>query len=84
MTDTRHDSTCNAYHTTVPCLSGRYMHAHNACMSYVASLWKTISNHKIVGLVTLSRKNHAVAQTREVECTRIVLSQVMNRGMCVM
>ena len=24
ITDARHDSTANAYHTTVPCLSGRY------------------------------------------------------------
>ena len=23
MTDARHDSTANAYHTTVPCISGR-------------------------------------------------------------
>ena len=26
ITDARHDSTANAYHTTVPCLSGRYYH----------------------------------------------------------
>ena len=25
IVDARHDSTANAYHTTVPCLSGRYM-----------------------------------------------------------
>ena len=24
ITDARHDSTANAFHTTVPCLSGRY------------------------------------------------------------
>lgn len=25
ITDARHDSTANAYHTTVPCLSGRFV-----------------------------------------------------------
>ena len=25
ITDARHDSTANAFHTTVPCLSGRYI-----------------------------------------------------------
>jgi hypothetical protein len=52
ITDARHDSTANAYHTTVPCLSG--------------------STHKIVGCVTLSRKDHIIAQTRELACTKEV------------
>ena len=40
------------------------------------------SNHKIVGISTLSRKEHATAQTRELECTKIVLPQVVERGTC--
>jgi hypothetical protein len=30
-----------------------------------------------VGCITLSRREHAVAQTREVACTRLVLDQVI-------
>ena len=41
------------------------------------------SNHKIVGISTLSRKEHATAQTRELECTKIVLPQVVERGTCI-
>ena len=41
------------------------------------------SDHKIVGISTLSRKEHATAQTRETECTKIVLPQVMNRSTCL-
>ena len=35
ITDARHDSTANAYHTTVPCLSGRCV---CACMLYFVVL----------------------------------------------
>eukprot|EP00731_Ephydatia_muelleri_P034941 Em0087g10a len=49
ITDARHDSTSNAYHSTVPCLAGR--------------------------------QQHRVAQTREVACTKIVLPQVIARGL---
>ena len=38
------------------------------------------SHHKIVGISTLSRKEHTTAQTRELECTKIVIPQVMDRG----
>eukprot|EP00731_Ephydatia_muelleri_P000638 Em0001g638a len=61
ITDARHDSTSNAYHSTVPCLAG--------------------STHRIVGISTLSRQQHRVAQTREVACTKIVLPQVIARGL---
>ena len=38
ITDARHDSTANAYHTTVPCLSGRFDSTHTySCNSYVFS-----------------------------------------------
>eukprot|EP00731_Ephydatia_muelleri_P008112 Em0004g450a len=61
ITDARHDSTSNAYHSTVPCMAG--------------------STRRIVGICTLSRQEHRVAQTREVACTKIVLPQVIARGL---
>eukprot|EP00731_Ephydatia_muelleri_P023616 Em0015g1199a len=39
------------------------------------------STHRIVGIATLSRQDHRVAQTREVACTKIVLPQVIARGL---
>eukprot|EP00731_Ephydatia_muelleri_P016665 Em0009g1089a len=39
------------------------------------------STHRIVGISTLSRQQHRVAQTREVACTKIVLPQVIARGL---
>jgi hypothetical protein len=41
------------------------------------------STHKIVGIATVSRTEHRVAQTRELECTRRVLPQVIQRGLQV-
>ncbi len=38
------------------------------------------STQKIVGISTLSRTDHAVAQTREFQCTTVVLPQVIARG----
>ena len=35
---------------------------------------------KIVGLSTIARTEHSVAQTRELECTKVVVPQVMDRG----
>eukprot|EP00731_Ephydatia_muelleri_P002848 Em0001g2848a len=63
ITDARHDSSANAYHSTVPCIAG--------------------STRRIVGIATLSRPEHRVAQTREVACTKIVLPQVVARGLNV-
>ncbi len=43
------------------------------------------STHKILDCVTLSRRDHICAQTRELACTKLVLPQVMARGnMCVL
>ena len=36
--------------------------------------------HTIVGITTLSRDDHITTQTREYECTRYVLPQVLARG----
>ena len=37
----------------------------------------------MIGITTLSRKEHTVAQTRELACTKDVLPQVIDRGTCV-
>uniref|UniRef100_A0A1X7UBH2 Uncharacterized protein n=1 Tax=Amphimedon queenslandica TaxID=400682 RepID=A0A1X7UBH2_AMPQE len=61
--EVQHDSTANAYHTSVPCLSG--------------------SIHKIVGCVTLFRKEHTCAQTRELASAKEVLPLVISKGLNV-
>lgn len=38
------------------------------------------STHKIVGISTLSKPEHVIAQTRELACTKLVLPQVISRG----
>lgn len=38
------------------------------------------STKKILGISTISRPDHAVAQTRELQCTMKVIPQVTNRG----
>ena len=51
----------------------------NACTCTYAFVCRT---HKIVGISTVSRLEHRVAQTRELECTKRVLPQVIQRGKC--
>lgn len=78
MTDARHDSTSNAYHTTVPCLTGRYeLHMHVLVITF------SFSTCRIVGICTVSRAEHRIAQTREIVCTRKVMADVAARGTCV-
>ena len=36
--------------------------------------------NKIVGISTVSRTDKGIAQTRELQCTKIVISQVIARG----
>ena len=38
------------------------------------------STQRIVGLSTINRTEHSVAQTRELQCTKAVLPQVISRG----
>ena len=45
----------------------------------VVSLF-SYSTQKIVGLSTIDRTQHSTAQTRELECTKTVLPQVISRG----
>ena len=78
MTDARHDSTANAFHSTVVCLSGRLV---AISYSVLVTITYIISNKKVIGLNTKSRKEHLVAQTRELACTKEVLPQVIQRGM---
>lgn len=46
----------------------------------VCSLHHINSTHKIVGISTLSRADHGAAQSREYQCTRVLLPQVLSRG----
>ena len=47
----------------------------------VTEIYHLCSTHKILGCVTLSKKDHTCAQIRELACTRLVLPQVyMARG----
>ena len=38
------------------------------------------STNRIVGISTVSRTDHGIAQTRELQCTKIVIPQVIARG----
>ena len=38
------------------------------------------STKRILGCATVSRKEHAIAQTRELEATKAVLPQVLEQG----
>ena len=38
------------------------------------------STKKVIGVSTVSRKEHSTAQTRELVCTRAVLPQVLEKG----
>ena len=59
ITDARHDSTANAYHSTVPCLSGRYVFLHCVPLQ-VATRYdiSTCSTHRVVGVSTISWSEH--------------------------
>ena len=46
----------------------------------LAALFCFYSTQKILACVTLSRKEHACAQTRELACTKLVLPDVIARG----
>ena len=56
------------------------------CMGTGTAVWNRrrravvfSSTHKIVGCVTLSRKDHTCAQTRELPCTKLVLPSKGNQ-----
>ena len=78
ITDTRHDSTANAYHTTVPCLSGRLELQLKCVFIFILLHISIFSMKRILGISTLSREDHSVAQTRELECTKVVLPRVID------
>ena len=59
------------------CLAGKY----TQCLYF--SLLYCNSNKKVVGVSTISRTEHAVAQTRELECTKKVLPQVIGQGIII-
>ena len=39
------------------------------------------STHRVDGISTISRREHSTAQTRELQCTKAVIPQVIARGM---
>ena len=49
------------------------------CMNYFHL--RSYSTFRIVGISTVSRAEHRVAQTREIGCTRKVMAHVVARGM---
>lgn len=51
-------------------------------LAYTSSptVYNCSSTKKVVGVSTISRLEHASAQTREVQCTRQVLPEVIERG----
>ena len=74
ITDARHDSTANAYHTTVPCLYGRLELQQKCVFIFILLVHISIfSTKRILGISTLSREDHSIAQTRELERTKVVL-----------
>ena len=67
-------------HTTLQChacLEGEGLSVLIILDIYVHVLHST---HKIIGISTISRADHATAQTRELACTKVVLPQVIDRG----
>ena len=84
ITDARHDSTANTYHTAVPCLSGRFSSVvilENYAVYLISQIASLCSTKHILGISILSRVEHATARTREPECTEMVLQSVIN-GLC--
>lgn len=49
------------------------------CMKFECQ-FETHSTKKVIGITTLSRKDHLTAQTREIACTRDVLPSVLSYG----
>ena len=60
MTDARHDSTANAYHSTVACLSGRcaaFLHVHIEIL-YLAFLYLAYIPRRNVGGIPVTHGEH--------------------------
>ena len=62
------------------CLEGIHTYFNSKCA--ISNCCNHSSTKKIVGISTISRKEHSVAQTREIACTREVLADVISRGKC--
>ena len=72
-----HDMTQQLTLTTQLYLVFQEGNIKHCCYSFMIC-WH--STHRIIGCVTLSRKEHAVAQTRELEATKTVVPQVIEKG----
>ena len=68
-------SQCIPHHGPMP-----FWKVMKVYVNLVLNWYFTCSTMKIVGLSTLSRTEHSIPQTRELECTKIVLPQVKDRG----
>jgi hypothetical protein len=60
-------------------LEGLYCSLVPICVKLMYTL--RCSTRRIVGIATVSRPEHRIAQTRELACTKIVLPQVIARGL---
>ena len=49
-------------------------------LDWISLLFYVYSTHKILGISTVARPDHVIAQTRELECTKVVILQVIARG----
>ena len=67
--------------TCLECNNHKNVHVCNTSPSQAVMI-KLISTHKIIGISTISRAEHSVAQTREVACTKVVIPQAQARGLC--
>ena len=61
------------------CLEG--VHCSMVGVVYLIYLY-FLSTKKIVGVSTVSRHDHGIAQTRELVCTKYVVPQAIARGKC--
>ena len=76
ITDAQRDSTANAFHTTVPCLSGKVI----VLVSANVHVDGHINTEWILACSTVSQKEYSTAQMREFECTKAVLPKVIEEG----
>ena len=70
----------NTYHTTVPCIAGRYIKFNIKTLSILSIFFVTTSTHKIVAISTVARPDHVIAQTKELAITKKVLPNVIAKG----
>lgn len=61
-----------------------YQEGNYFCFCCIVGVYITASidsTKKILGVSTLSRALHSIAQTRELACTKVVVPEVISRGL---